>query len=112
MLSVTGPRGAYIGYGTQPANGAFVLPELGMDFAPYAIFVLTIKDLAGRDVIGPDGLPVMAQVTVEMGDEPFDCPLLTNTGNGDILVSPVIGMVDRCSYVGSNRRQTWEGVSG
>lgn len=114
MLSVSGPRGAYIGYGAQPASGAFTLPDLGMDFAPVATFTLTVKDMSGRDVTGPNGLPVMAQVAVETGDAPLDCPTLTNTGSGDLLVSPVLGLVERCSTIRPNQTTwiTWEGVSG
>ncbi len=114
VLSVSGPRGAYIGYGTQPANGTFVLPDLGMDFAPYATFTLTIKDLAGRDVFGPNGLPIMARVDVEIGPAPLDCPTLTDTGSGEIQVSPVLGMVERCSYIRPNQTiwLTWQGAPG
>lgn len=114
LLSVSGPRGAYIGYGAYPANGSFVLPEYGMDFAPVATFTLTMRDLAGRDVLGPNGQPVTARLDVEIGDAPLDCPTLTNSGSGDITVSPVLGMVDRCSYVRPNQTLwvTWEGVSG
>lgn len=114
VLSVSGPRGAYIGYGIQPANGTFALPDLGMDFAPYATFTLSIKDMAGRDVTGPNGLPLTARVDVEIGAAPLDCPATTAAGSGNILVSPVLGMVDRCSYVRSNQTiwVSWEGVSG
>lgn len=113
-LSVSGPRGAYIGYGKQPANGTFTMPDLGMDFAPYATFTLRIKDFAGRDVIGPDGLPVAAQINVEVGREPLGCPAVTDGGNGDILVSPVIGVVGRCTYVADQRTLwiSWEGIGG
>ncbi len=114
MLSVSGPRGAYIGYGAQPASGSFALPELGVDFAPRATFTLTMKDAFGRDVLGPNGLPVLAQVEVATGDAPLDCPTLSETGTGNILVSPVMGLVQRCSTVRPNQTLwvTWEGVSG
>jgi hypothetical protein len=113
-LSVSGPRGAYIGYGKMPADGTFEALDLGMDFAPYATFILTIKDRWGQDVIGQNGLPVTARVDVEIGPAPLGCPTLANTGAGNIGVSPVLGMVDRCSYVSGNQTVwvTWENVSG
>lgn len=113
-LSVSGPRGAYIGYGRLPANGTFDALDLGMDFAPYATFTLTIKDRWGQDVYGPNGLPVTAQVDVEIGDAPLDCPTVTNAGAGDIWVSPVAGLQDRCSTITPNQTiwVTWENVSG
>jgi hypothetical protein len=113
-LSVSGPRGAYIGYGNMPAISSFILPDLGMDFAPYATFTLTIKDVWGQDVYGPNGLLVTARVDVEIGDAPLDCPTLTNTGTGDIWVSPVAGLIERCSMINPNQTiwVTWENVSG
>lgn len=113
-LSVSGPRGAYIGYGNLPANSTFVLPDLGMEFAPDATFTLRLKDMAGQDVIGPNGQLVTAQLVVRIGDAPLGCPALNSSGTGEIQVSPVIGMEGRCSYV--NMQQTiwvtWDGITG
>ncbi len=113
-LSVSGPRGAYIGYGKLPAVGIFDALDLSVDFAPTAIFTLTIKDMWGQDVYGPNGLPITGQVAVEMGDAPLDCPALTNSGSGDLLVSPVAGLVDRCSMISPNQTLwiTWNNVAG
>lgn len=62
---------------------------------------LTIKDVNGNDVIGPNGLPVYAIVQVSGGNpqpEP-ECPLSSVNGTGIIDIAPIEASWSSCHFI-------------
>ena len=66
-------------------------------------FRLTMRDVSGNDVIGPNGLPVYAIAQTSGGNpqpEP-ECPLSSTVGTGMIDVTPIEASWSSCIFLSS-----------
>lgn len=74
-----------------------------------ATYRLTIRDKSGKDVIGPNGLPVYAIAQTSgggNGGSELDCPSASNFGSGIVDVTPIDASWSRCLFVNSNQLVT------
>lgn len=91
--------------GTYDPNSSIPAPVT----SGVATFRLTMRDVYGNDVIGPNGLPVYAIAQSSGGNpqgEP-ECPQSTTGGTGTIEINPIEASWSSCYFVkGGNQTVT------